>query len=446
MEQVENAPTPPASIAPSDSVSQLPAADKRKNRPGKNARQRQAQSAGPASNVSSGVSQSKADTFATRSRSAPSPQPGRFPVVFQTGAGEPTSDRFFSIDENPLYAITGSFSQMYLNHPMYAQFSNYAGYSDNAFELDLSRAFLLSLAQQVVHSHVNMGLPLGDFSSVSSTDVYLPMALRSIVQQMGEFSVPALGVRYLLKDYASTVSALVFAASRIGITTKGSMSLYPVRQLWLPMSPTDERTRHTLALRLSEFASTHGVVLDPETLTSFVHVAPSPAFNAVKTLLPGIAENPNKYDFLFSPLGTVQEWVSAYGTPNAQSVLSELGLWWDTPRAADLNFSFVAKVSFPSLVESWSRKRATMEKYFACGSGLANKASAVGSPAILSRVSKAMGITKIEAQVGLDAPSFSLLACFPLSVRFHGDYAVKMVTAIPVANRAIEFAQQDWKN
>ncbi|CAM33268.1 hypothetical protein BFPV1_s3gp1 [Botryotinia fuckeliana partitivirus 1] len=76
------------------------------------------------------------------------------------------------------------------------------------FAKNLTVAALLRLAQQLVHSHVNMGLPQGDFAPVASTEVLIPSAVSAIVSQFGEFSVPALGTRFLLHDYTDTVKAI----------------------------------------------------------------------------------------------------------------------------------------------------------------------------------------------------------------------------------------------
>lgn len=439
----------PVSVAPSDSVSQVPSGDKKKkSRPGKNARAAaRAPSAAPSSSVALTPSDSsKVSTFALRSASAPVPQPGKFPVVFQVGAGEPTSTRSFSYSPSSINDIIDDLHEKYVNSSRFAEFSSYAEYTESTFQVELVKAFLLSLAQQTVHAHVNMGLPLGDFSSIASTDVYLPSALRSVVQQFGELPAPSLGTRFLLKDYSTTVASLVFAASKVHTNDDASSWFTDaVERLWLPMNATDQRTRFILATRLVEkILHPKKVHIDIDALTDSIVTGTNAAFDAIKPLLGSTDDERKRFDFLFTPLPTTAAWSLKFRESSSQAVLAELGLKWASPQATHLDFNFVPKVSFPSQVEAWARKRATMAKFFSLGSGLANRNAATGSMSQFSTVQTDSGVTKVKTLLALTANEFSLLSCFPASAVCSVEHQVVLVTAIPVKVRSIEFTQLDW--
>lgn len=145
-----------SSVVPTDSASSTG----RKAKPGK--RERQAARSVVSSAGGVPASTPKAAMFASGSFD-PTPQPGRFPVVFQTGAGEPARDLEYSFDLSALSSVVCGFPGRYIYHPTFAQFSSDSEIDSEAFKKQLSVSFLLRLAQQTVHSHVNMGLPQGDF-------------------------------------------------------------------------------------------------------------------------------------------------------------------------------------------------------------------------------------------------------------------------------------------
>ena len=426
------------SVTPSDSASQQ--VQKKKNRPGKNARMARAALTPPASSVTSPKSMSSASQFASAAVPPPIPQPGKFPVVFDTGAGEPTQDEIFSYDHRQIRKIIEPFPDRYIYSARYAEFSASAGYTDAAFSADVMQFFLLGLAQQTVFTHVNMGLPLGDFSAIASTDVFHFASLRAIISQFGEFSVPTLGTRFLLSDYVSTVSSLVHAAKKLD---GSAADMNVLDRLWLPMSPRDKRTKHIFATSLQKYASSFGVKLDPIPLAENLFEQEDPAFNAVKVLF---GDDSGLFDFLFAPLDNSADWVAAFTPGEAQRALTALGLVWKKPNTAHLNFSFLAKVEFPILLDEWARKKATITKFFSCASSVTSRSTALGSTAQLTDVSNVSGVTLIRALLALSAPEFSLLACFPPSAyaRLPDDYKVRMSTSIPVVVRSTEFAQLDW--
>jgi hypothetical protein len=427
-----------SSVNPSDSVSN--ATQKKKNRPGKNQRQK-ANSGSPSSSSAnmSGSSVPNARAFSSGVSSAPVPQPGKFPVVFAVGAGEPTTDKYMSVNPKTVHAISKDLGDKYIYSPKYAEFSDHAGIDDDEFRVQVVRQFLLGVAQHIVYSHVNMGLPQGDFSSVASTETYLFASLRSVLSQFGEFVIEALGTRYLYADYATTVSSLVFAAERI---REGDIDA-PLLRSWLPMTRNDKRTKHLVACALSALFREKGVRLDVDELTPYIFKEMSPTYDAVKGVL-GL-ENNELFDFLFKGYTDEASFAGLFTGDDPAIALALLGLSWPSPSAGHLDFSFLPKVSFPQQVEPWALKRAAVVKFFSCGVGTASRSVAHGSPAQLSSVKTQNGVTVVRSRVAVSAPEFSLLACFPFSaLESDPDHGVVLTTSIAVSVRAIEFSQLDW--
>lgn len=433
-----------STVTPSESASQ--GGNKKKNRPGKNQRHANRQAGMPVSSSSSTAPSSVSNQafFSSQVPNDPTPQPGRYPVVFNTGAGEPTRDSEFAYDQRSINSIAGGLTQRYQFNPRYNEFSSYSGYDDDEFMRDLVQSFLLGIAQHTVHAHVNMGLPLGDFSSVSNSDNFLFTSLASVVRQFGELSSHALGTRFLLKDYASTVSSLVFAASKL--TTNGPNNSQVILRMWLPMSASDKRTTFIVSRALAGYLSDLGVKLDLAQLQNHIFSGTWDVFDALKPLLGDDDEARDRFDFLFTPYTTELQFVNLF-TPNGrQNVLGQLGLVWANPNVGHLDFSFQPKVQFPILVDRWARKRAAIVKFFSSVSGLANRSAAVGSLVQLSDVSSLSGVTVVRSLLAVSAPEYSLLACFPASGYFSTDYAYNAIvtTSVSAPLRATEFLQLDW--
>jgi hypothetical protein len=434
---------PPSSVAPSDSASRT---GKKSNRPGKNARARARENlATPESSVVNAPSPSKTAIFAAKSRSDPVPTPGKYPIVFPVGVGEPTKDRFFSYSSSSIHSAISDLDEKYVYAPRFAEFASYTGYTDSTFQRDVMVAFLLGLAQQTVFAHQNMGLPQGDFGSVSSTDLYHLRSVRSATLQFGEYSVPSLGTRFLLKNYETTVSSLVYAASKITVSEQDALEDWPITHMWLPMRQDDSRTRHILAVRLVDKILTPlGVQIDIDALAASLVNAVHPVFDRVKHLFGNTPARRNRFDFLFNPMPTPADWVVAFASPDSQAVLTELGLVWDTPVDTDLDFAFQTKLRFSSLYEDWARKRAAITKFFSCGASSGDKSSACGSPAQMSLISRPNGATVVSTMIAVSAPEYSLASCFPPSSEYIVNKDAVVTTTIPINIRAIEFTQLDW--
>jgi hypothetical protein len=431
------------SVAPNESVSSTG----RKNKPGKRERAQVRSTVG--STGGNQASAYKASLFAAGGGD-PVPQPGKFPVVFATGAGEPTRDQEFSYTPPVLTSLVSNLAGRFTKSPGYAEFRTNADISDVQFQAQLSSAFLLRLAQQTVHAHVNMGLPQGDFAPVASSDVRLNSSLSAVVSQFGEFSSPTLGTRFLLRDYENTVARLVFAAQQVW--TSGPSG--PLERLWLPMSSRDGVTRLILANRLNDFVSPLGISFSPGVLEDALLSGDVPeVWENVKRLFgdapsPGRRDMRDRFDFLFKSYADVGQFATVFTSAEASAALRELHLPWTTPSAGHLDWHFNCKTVFSSVSERWARVSAAYAKFFEMSSGLSLRSSACGSHSQLAEVATIESITVVRTKMALSAPEFSLVACFPATATFACalDRRVVVTTPLAVSQRATEFCQQDWRN
>ncbi|UBZ25879.1 coat protein [Fusarium mangiferae partitivirus 2] len=394
-----------STIAPSDSAS---AVSGKKSKPGK--AERAARRAATNSVAGNPASEAKAMTFAS-SVSVPKPQPGKFPVVFQTGAGEPSRDTTFAYDPEVLSYSLRSFLPAYKEHPKYAEFLSYTDYTDKDFEKQLVAAALLRLAQQVVHSHVNLGLPQGDFAPVASTEVRVPGAVSAFCHQHGEFAVPALGTRFLYKDYSSTVKALIWAAKQVD-SSKAFNSI--IEQSWLPTSANDGHTKQVIAHKLNQFLSGSEVQYQSSELEASILSGTVP--DGWDTLKPFFGDDDTKrdrFDFLFKTYADAPTFVTEFTKTANKAVLNELELKWDKPSAGHVDWTFNAKELFTSLSDSWAQKSAAYAHFFELSSSQVNRSAASGSQAQLAVTSTRDAVTIVKTHLALSAPEFFWLRVFP---------------------------------
>jgi len=376
---------------------------------------------------------------------SPKPQPGKFPVVFQTGAGEPSRDQQFTVDERVLSDVLTDLPSRFTHNAKYAEFKAHAELEDDQFNKELWIAALLRLSQQFVHSHVNMGLPQGDFAPVASTDVMVPQSISAYLMQYGEHSVPALGTRYLLSDYGSTVKSLVWAADW---TRRNGGVTNALKRLWLPVYAGDKRTKAIVANRLLLLIEDFAVSVTAELLEEALFSGDVPPFwEVVKTVLGTSDEERDRFDFLFTRMGTEAQFVTRFTTVAATSALGELDLHWPHPQAAHVDWSFNVKELFTNLSDAWARRSATYALFFELSSSHSNRNAATGSQSQMASVTTSDAVTVLKTHLALSAPEFSLAACFPVTCVYTGGLKRKVVLTTPlsVKQRGTEFAQLDWR-
>lgn len=386
--------------------------------------------------------------FARKASYAPTPQPGKYPIVFPAGAGEPTKDSFMALDGFSLFRCFAEMPDNFSNSERFAEFSMNATYEGHTFRKELTVANLLCLAQRIVHSHQNMGLPMGDFSAVSSTETFTMRSAMAVIEQFGEFSESYLGTRYLFKDYSSEVTALVRTAKAIS-DCNGAEGYIAAHLLshWLPCRVNDKRTAFIVANKIRGYFQERGITLKLDDLCSGVFNEKFPAFNAALSVLP--EDDQEQFDILFTGYNNQQEFrAKFFGTNSHHEVLDTLGLPWPQEISNALNWNVIPKMVFPDLAETWLRKKPTIAKYFLIENGLVQKSEAMGSAGQLSSVDHANGVTLVKSKVALSAPQFSMISAFPPCGLFEDceEYRVVLPTSIHVNTRAIEFQLNDWKS
>jgi len=436
---MDNQSTISSSVAPSDSVSTT---QSKRSKPGK--AERAARRSAVGSQPGQSASAQKASVFAS-GVVVPKPQPGKFPVVFQTGAGEPSRDLTFGIDDVVLKRTLASVPGRFVHHERYAEFTQNAEISDDQFRKDITVTALLRLAQQVVHSHVNMGLPQGDFAPVASTDVVLPASVAAYISQFGEFAVPALGTRYLLSSYEDTVKAIVMCADKC---RQENGSGAPFGRLWLPMSMSDTRSKAIIAGRLLDVLRPHDLAIDQTVLEDAVYSGSVPdAWESIKSVFGDSDDRKDRFDFVFRSYPGTGQFLNAFTTDAATAALVELNLTWANPSAGHLDWQFNAKQVFTTLADAWARKVVTYAKFFEMSSGLTSRTSATGSQSQMAIVTESDSVTVVKTHLALSAPEFSLVACFPATGVFSGGLTRRVVVTTPlsVRQRATEFVLMDWR-
>lgn len=426
------------SVAPSDSASKAG----KKSKPGK--QERAARRSAVDSVQGQQASAAKAFTFSS-GMSAPKPQPGKYPVVFQTGAGEPARDKNFVLDERVINTTLSGFPNRFTFNAKYSEFKSHAEIEDSDFKKDLGIAALLRLAQQLVHSHVNMGLPQGDLAPVASTDVKLPSSLAAYLGQYGEHSVPALGTRFLLGDYENTVRAVIWAADQMRKDGKCDS----LKRMWLPVRPGDYHTKMVIASRLAEFLASANISISSPVLEEAVLSGNVPdEWEIVKPALgPAGPDGRDRFDFLFKSYRDSASFVTGFTTDRASAVLAELDLSWANPKSSHVDWTFNAKEIFVTLSDAWARKSTTYAAFFEMSSSQSNRNAALGSQAQMATVSTNDSVTVVKTHLALAAPEFSLAACFPPGVIYSGGLSRRVVVTTPlsVTQRATEFVQMDWR-
>jgi len=427
-----------SSVNPSASVSQTG----KKSKPGKS--ERAARRSATGTMPGQDASTPKAMTFAAGAF-VPKPQPGKFPVVFQTGAGEPSRDANFVPEPTVMGKVLCDFPGRFTYHEKYNEFRANAEISDDHFAVDLIVSALLRLCQQSVHSHVNMGLPQGDFAPVASTDVRVPQSVSAYIQQFGEFSVPALGTRFLYPDYECVIRSLVRAAKSV----RDEDNLTSVfKRMWLPARSLDKRTCTLLAACLQLRLGLLDISIPAKVLEDALFRGDPPAaWEAVKGNLGASDAQKNRFDFLFKTNANEAAFLNRFTSTEATAVLTELGLSWPAPSVNHLGWDVNVKEVFTSLADEWARKSAAYASFFELSSSQVNRTAALGSQAQMAVVSTVDTVTILKTHLALSAPEFSLAACFPCQAQFSDDLDRRVVITSPlsVTQRATEFVQLDWR-
>lgn len=281
---------------------------------------------------------------------------------------------------------------------------------------------------------------------MASTEVHVPGSIAAFLSQHGEHAVPALGTRFLYKDYENTVRSIIWAAEKV---SKNGGSVAPVCRMWLPVRSGDKRTKQIIASRLGVMLDTINISISCNVLEEAVLSGSVPdEWELIKPSF-GPEDGParDRFDFLFKSYRDPAHFVAGFTTTANLEVLTQLGLSWTDPRADHVSWDFNAKEIFTSLSDAWMRKSVTYAKFFEMSSSQMARNSALGSQAQMAEVTSRDGITIVKTHLALSAPEFSLAACFPATAIYSGGISRRVVVTTPlsVLQRATEFVQMDWR-
>jgi len=428
---------------PGDSVSQVGSEKpekKNKNRKGKNARNRGKKSATSTTpSVDTKVTSTTIPTsFRNNQSVGPTPEPGRWPVVFSVTAGHPTTEIAFQPLSPPVEDAL-SHIDTYTMDANFARYSRDFGYTHLDFTVSLHAVLFLSLAQQIVFSHVNMGRPAGDFFTLQTTRLQVPSALLAFVRQYGELPFEGMGKLFVLANYRTTVSSLVLAAQRAFASKKIDHAIS--NYLWLPMEVRDSRTCWIVATKIATLLLDElNITLEASSIAEVLYSGNCPALLQVllnSTTLPNHAS-------LFA----------AY--PSAVTFDRHLRDRTDTYQALGLvlpqapwilDFNFSVQDEYPLLARKWLARTPAISSWFNTSTIADSASSAQGSLSQFAKVETAQGITSIHSLSELDPQSYSLVACFPASAALcpRHKYNTFLTTSASTLEPAFEFLQRDWK-
>lgn len=424
--------------------------------------------------------QSAIHAFSSRQSAVPAPQPGKYPVVFNTGPGDPRKITYFQPEVVTIKSVVKNFPLQYADSPRFREFKVHSGLDDFNFAMLLQVITLLAIAQQFVHAHVNLGLPLGDHSPVASTDFAIPQAVSAYVRQFGELTVPTIGTRFLLANYDTTVRSLVLRANRILLHCETQDDIdQELDLLWCPIVNKDQRTKFILAVLLNRwFLLNFGVRFECEVLAAQLFEGslppvfegfrellgsdkhPEPEYNedgnvilsAEQEALPEAQRDPpphshrRRFEFLFEEYENENDFAAAFAQPGPQAVLAELGLAWPSPTAPDLGYTFMSKREFQHTLDPWIEVLPSVQKFLTTVAAVHHRSTACGSLSQFSAVDEHAGTTTTSSLIAVLAPEYSLLTCFQpkamLCPRF--EYHAKVPTPILASDRAQEFVTKDW--
>jgi len=437
------------SLVPNDSVSNVSV---KRHRPGKRERAMNSNPTLPIQEhpVSSERNRGKEEKFAKPAK--PMFQPGKFPVVFDTGVGEPTVD----------YGVTPVVAK-YHNHvqEVYTSIRDEVRFTDfranahlldvaaeNRFKREFEAAALCTLVVQLLKSHVAMGFPAGDFGPATSSDAYHLNSVHMIASQYGEFKMPELGERFLLEGYSETLSALIRLASYI-LDKDDAEASRAVECWWIPTTGKDRRTILLISAEVQRMYREANFPV-PE-LSQIMHcffsgVQP-PGWAALLLAAPNLG--------VLSPLFVAQRnvpnsWWEDFliNDGDAGNRRTAIALPWQNPNVADFDWSLNHKSAFGDVQTRWAARRPIVDKFFVLASIGSRSGDFFGGAIQLSNYSEVESITILKGRYAVETPKLSLAAVFWPSTVYdrliHKTDAVK-TTTLNVAERRVNWVQRDFK-
>lgn len=438
-----------------------PTGPKKKGRPSKNARQAartsgssssvptQPHPSSSVSNVDKGKSFAAAASTAQFETSAPSFRPGSFPVVFNASAPEASVDVWFTPDIPTAGEHASLAYEALSSSDTFVEFLANAGAINDTTEEVLASQFegagILCAAQSICMAHQAAGLPVGDFSPITGSDLVHIRSVRQIMAQYGDVRIDRVGQRYSVHHYTETVKAFIRQAFK-AFNAKTRTGRQMERSCWwLPTAKGDSRTRFILAVKIAGLVKSKDVGFIPSCSWLEERIFPSSKGSPPVWLKSVLSEE--EQDTLSSLWdvypSTAQAFKDAFSKPE---FLKLLGLEWHSPAASDLWWGVNFKEQVSKILDSWAARAPVLRKHFE----VADKAIVSGTPGSTAQIGSTdtfRGVHIATFSVDNGPAVSSLAAAFLPRTWFcpSKETDVSITSSLPIGERAVAWIQKDFR-
>lgn len=357
--------------------------------------------------------------------SVPAPQPGKYPIVFDTMTGKATHDTTFSVDVGKVVKNQRQVLDAVQFTPGWNKYAAELSESRNAaavldFEANFVAAGILTTAQNIVKTFKEHNRDIMGMSNIDKANIVHLVAAREISAQYGIIPDPHTGQMFLPLDVKGTCDRLTRAAHQMRTNNGASIrakSLMAESRAWAPISGDDVNFRNTCRVALQTWLDIHNLsfILVEDTLPLFTGEDPPWWPLIAEAARPQIG-----WLFINMTEATQANWVTALNGVKAN--------FWNGQRigrplnqagqpvnwvAADLGFETNRKAQFGTIVDAWAAKASPLASVFHTAGN--TECSAMGSLTQFSTVEIADSITYYVNATTNTKTEASLAACFPPS-------------------------------
>jgi len=374
-------------------------------------------------------------------------QPGKFPVVFDVGAGAPTVDRWFVPNVETMVDNARGIYNAVATTPKFVEFkANLDVSSTDAterFESRFESASLLVAATQLVEAHSALGFPKGDFGVLTSSEINHLYSVYTVSMQYGDFKIPQTGENFRIRGYDDVVKSVIRTADRIWDVTHQDDRDEHLQSWWTPVRRGDEKTRFILCSRLqrSIAKANLGFTPDREWLLANLFKGKQPVWWREYAPIPtGETEHPLDWLWAAEPK-TAEAWVAL-----KPEQYNPLDLYWKDPEVEDLSWGFSYKEVVARLASRWASYNTVLNRFFTTEVTQILKGRETGGvPTQIADQKTVEGVLIQRNHVSVNAAYLSLAACFPPKSEVFLETTVNVVTTtlLNVQERGALWAQKD---
>lgn len=404
------------------------------------------------SRVSAAQSFAQAASNAFVDSAVPSFRPGSFPVLFNASAPEASKDIWFTPDvsvvgthaEQAFEAVCSS--DQFVHFTANAETASPEG-EDVVKEVlasEFEASAVLCGAQSICASHSAAGMPVGDWSPVTQTDLVHLRSVRQIMAQYGDVRLDRVGHRYSVHHYDDTIRAFIRLAAAVQEARSRTARADARSAWWLPVRKGDGRTRFILACKLAALVKSRNVGFVPDVSWLESKILPSTSGVDAPPWLSCVFNDAERKSLegLWSVYPPSE---SAFRSVVVQPSHELLGLP-GSPQSVSMGWKENWKQVVSDLLAKWARRGPVLRRFF----DVADKALVTGtsgSPAQVGSSTSVSGVFIASFAVDSGGPASSLSAAFPPVCVFDPgkEMDVKVTTTAPVRERAVGWIQKDFK-